>query len=395
MTTRLREMGRIILLAIIIFPAGLIGCPGQGNLSPTDTCPEIGPGFARFINDSGLVAGDGAEQGEPSENAVFVWDASAGFRYVGPLRSSAVDLNEAGQVLIKAVPAETRSGCLVWDAVHGIQDVGTLGGRWSEPIALNDNGVVLGTSATAAGAEHLFRWDMVNGIQDLGDFSEYGVVSFAYQVYIADFNNRGEIVGTISTDQWNGPRAFIWDVQHDIQLLSTLGGDGSAARAINNNGQVVGWSYMKNNSTSHAFLWSADSGMIDLHDLTGGTSEALDLNDNGQVIGYFDYWDEHGSYHTAFYWDSGRGMQEVRGFGPDPYFYVEAINEYGQVVGQGSVNNRGYDHALLWDVDNGTKDLGPACMKPPAISAALDINASGQIVGWIHSVQNNIDAYVW
>ncbi|MCC6486001.1 MAG: hypothetical protein IT364_00745 [Candidatus Hydrogenedentes bacterium] len=389
-----------VLLAILILPAGLVGCPGQGFPSSTDTCPEIGPGIARFINDSGLVAGDGGDYGDPYENVVFVWDAAAGFKIVGPPRSSAVALNEAGQVLIKAIPAETRSGCLVWDAVHGLQDVGTIGGRWSEPIALNDNGLVLGNSVRADWVEHLILWDAINGLRDIGDLSEYGVVSLGAQVSIADMNNSGIIVGTIATvldrfNTWTSPRAFVWDPQQGLQILDTLGGDGSAANAINNKGQVVGWSYVEDNYTCHAFLWTEDSGMLDLHDLSGGRSWAVDLTDNGKVLGTIEYSDEHGSGSMGFYYDSRRGMQRIRAFGDLSSFYVEAINRHGQVVGQGSIDNGGYDHALLWDPTNGTQDLGPACMEYPAISGALDINASGQVVGWIHSVQNNIDAYVW
>lgn len=394
------RMSPAVLLAILILPAGLAGCPSLGIPSLTDTCPEIGPGIARFINDSGLVAGDGADYGDPNEDGVFVWDASAGLRIVGPPRSSAVALNEAGQVLIKAIPAETRSGCLLWDAVHGIQDVGTLGGRWSEPIALNDNGLVLGKSITDKGIEHLILWDAINGLRDIGDLSEFGVVSFGAQVSITDMNNSGTIVGTLATvldrfNTWTSPRAFVWDPLQGLQILDTLGGDGSAASAINNKGQVVGWSYVEDNYTCHAFLWTEAGGMRDLHDLSGGRSWAVDLTDNEKVLGTIEYADESGSGSMGFYWDARRGMQRIRSFGEVSFFYVEAINRHGQVVGQGSADNGGYDHALLWDLTNGTQDLGPACMAYPAISGALDINASGQIVGWIHSVQNNIDAYVW
>ena len=95
-----------------------------------------------------------------------------------------------------------------------MQNLGTLGGDYSEAYGVSADGtVVVGRSANAAGQWRVFRWTASNGMQDLG----------------------------------------------------TLGGDETYAYGVSANGAVVvGWSYWW-----RAFRWTPATGMQDLGDLGG------------------------------------------------------------------------------------------------------------------------------
>jgi probable HAF family extracellular repeat protein len=80
--------------------------------------------------------------------------------------------------------------------------------------------------------------------------------------------------------------AFIWDAEHGMQDLGTLGGVRvSFANHINDKGQVVGSSFDASGH-EHAFIWDAKNGMQDLDTLGGPASQAFAINDKGQVVGY-------------------------------------------------------------------------------------------------------------
>ena len=55
-----------------------------------------------------------------------------------------------------------------WTPSGGIQDSGTLEGRWSIPVGINTLGHGAGTSIIESGHTHPFRWTPARGMQDLG-----------------------------------------------------------------------------------------------------------------------------------------------------------------------------------------------------------------------------------
>src|SRR2546427_4980416 len=113
-----------------------------------------------------------------------------------------------------------------------MQDLGSLGGDESQPIAMNALGQVVGFSITASGAEHAFLWAS-GTMQDLGTLGvDVGQASRAVAI-----NDFGQVAGIsfVST----GKHAFLW-ANGVMQDLGTLGGIGSEAIAIDSLEQVVG-----------------------------------------------------------------------------------------------------------------------------------------------------------
>jgi probable HAF family extracellular repeat protein len=132
-------------------------------------------------------------------------------------------------------PAETQETFA--QPLYKVQDLGTLGGPWSQAAGINDAGKVVGGSPAS---------------------DEGGVHAFLYS-------------GGQMSD------------------LGTLGGDQSRAFGINDADKVVGSSDV-GDGTIHAFLYS-DGVMRDLNSLIPAHSgfeltSAAAINDNGNIVGY-------------------------------------------------------------------------------------------------------------
>jgi probable HAF family extracellular repeat protein len=157
-------------------------------------------------------------------------------------------------------------------------------------------------------------------------------------------NRFGQVAGYSGTsDNSDKDYAFIWSKTTGMQNLGKLPGYyGSAAFAINDLGQVAGASTCKNPFVcpAHAVLWSKTKGsMLDLGVLPGDTypfSFALGMNNVGQVVGW--------SKYRAFVWSPSTGMLDLNNLIPanSGWFLqaANAINDKGQIVGEGTLNGQ-------------------------------------------------------
>lgn len=236
--------------------------------------------WAYDINAAGKVVG-GSPLGSGDYHA-FLWDgAMQDLGTLGGPNSYAFAINSAGQAVGYACcTADTYlSHAVLWGS-SGIVDLGDLDLAWpaiSAAYGINDAGQVVGGSYDEFANFHAFLWQN-GGMQDLGtlggDYSEAEAI-----------NENGQVVG-VSRLANSTPHAFLWDGA--MQDLGALTWDQSIAYDINDREQVVG--VLQTGPNSHAFVW-ANGQMRDLNDLIPLDSgwvlnEARAINERGQIVGF-------------------------------------------------------------------------------------------------------------
>jgi probable HAF family extracellular repeat protein len=137
-----------------------------------------------------------------------------------------------------------------------MQDLGTLGGDWSEALGVSaDGSVVVGWATNAARQERAFRWTAARGMQNLGTLG--GRESKALGVSA----DGSVVVG----EAWNAALqwcAFRWTAARGMEDLNityahllTDGSELYRANAISPDGRyIVGTGYNAATGRSEAFL---------------------------------------------------------------------------------------------------------------------------------------------
>jgi probable HAF family extracellular repeat protein len=213
--------------------------------------------------------------------------------------SLAYDVNDNGQ----AVGVSDTGGLQGWPA-HAFRtasntpinpatdDLGTLGGEYSEARAINSIGQVTGLANLAGDANwHAFRTAPNAAINPATD--DLGTLGGGSSVG-RDINEAGVVVGEaqISGGEWQAFRtAANAAINPATDALGTLGGASSRATSVNSHGHVVGFSDTADGSR-HAFVYKDGEGMIDLNSILDPSSsagwvlvEARHIDDQGRIIG--------------------------------------------------------------------------------------------------------------
>lgn len=293
--------------------------------------PSSGPiGFTFSINDAGQVAGYTNVNYNPLP---FIWQSGTSTPISvipGTLSSQALDINNAGQVLLKGY----LSGYVYVGSVYTLANethtlLGDLAGGtiYTVPTAMNDvvPTQVIGQSNSTLGYEgFLWQNDTMTGL---------GQTNF----FLRDINNTGTIVGDGSSSP------LVRTAAGTITSLATPAGYRYCqAWAINNTtGMVVGHCQSSTNYTYAAVLWIGQIPQL-LPMPPGATSTwACDINDSGLVAGQ--------AVYTA--WDDSRGIKWK--IDPNPVtvtdlntvlestgmdatiMHVRSINNSGLMVGYG------------------------------------------------------------
>jgi probable HAF family extracellular repeat protein len=238
--------------------------------------------IAMGINASGLIVGNSTYNSIENTHAVLwtngkVQDLST---LSGGTQSWGNAINASGQVVGGSNSSATQPNAFLWSRSKGMIDLGVLPkGFYSDALAINSFGEVVGYSNTTGGNWHAFSWSKTTGMKDLGTLDtgrSTGATANA-------INDAGQIVGT-STCGSSCEHAALW-TSTDVQDLGALpiSSNLSGAYGINNQGQIVGQS-------GHAFIWTQSSGMQDLNSLIDANSGwtliwAFAINDNGQITG--------------------------------------------------------------------------------------------------------------
>jgi probable HAF family extracellular repeat protein len=303
----INNRGEVVLTSFLsVFPVfetiGFVSKDGKMILLPT-----LGGMFSlpSGINNSGVVAGSANFAGDTITHAV-IWDRDlvhiTDLGTLGGATSAANGINEAGEVAGGSVIANgTDNHAFLW-ARGKMSDLGTLGGSMSFAFAINDSSLVVGQSDTTTTVDPILGIPPFHGFRSQrGVISDLGEIFGGHFNYGQDVNNRGQIVGAADLAGDLTGHAFMIQGGSLTDLGTVPGDNNSAAFGVNNRGQVVGVSAQAVSIPAlppvqnwicpcHAVIWE-NSNVTDLNTMIpSGTgwqlSFALAINDLGQIVGF-------------------------------------------------------------------------------------------------------------
>jgi probable HAF family extracellular repeat protein len=237
-----------------------------------------GEGYAMALNDNDEVVGLGMlyRNGEAIALGSLGGDPSA---------TLAGDINNSGQVVGNSQTADGQTHAFLWEN-GSMRDLGTFdGGTFSSAIRINDRGEIL-ILAKPRGetTNHLVLWQ--NGtMTDLG----------THEVGAAEVNARGDVlVGDY-------PNASLW--RDGTRTAIVPFGDASATmvRAFNDGDQVVGAARRADPERFFAFLWQ-DGRTTEIGAGQDEVVTPLAINEFAGVVGFLG---NGGVSPRAFYWRGG------------------------------------------------------------------------------------------
>jgi probable HAF family extracellular repeat protein len=189
-----------------------------------------------------------------------------------------------------------------------------------------------------------------------------------------DINARGQIV--LGGDGSVG----VWEKGVITSLALPAGSSGCTPTGINAAGRVIGQCSVGQSIRSE--LWDRAS-VTDLGTLGGPLAAATAISASGRVVGISRGRPDQGS--RPFLWERGT-MTDLSTQGVPAGLLPNAINAGGQIAGLYGAGDQ--IHAVVWQRGT-TIDL----TVPGIDTYAVDINASGQVVGY--TVGNGYHAVLW
>lgn len=249
-----------------------------------------------------------------------------------------------------------------------LQNLGSLGGGYSEALGLNERGDVVGQSSNAAGRKRPFLW------RD-GHMQDVAASLGAGEGRALDVNAAGQVVGDFNDD------AFHFDGERSRQLEL---GFSSLATAINDEGVIVGGGW---NGGFKPFVLrqGAFSWLPTPADPTGYGADAdhyaQDINQSGQVLvnrsADYDHWAGAYVWNRDHYEDTffaAGGAWDMNGRGWVVGASATFDDEWGDYTWEPALYREGGAYlleSLLRPADAGRWEL----------NEARGINDAGQIVG--------------
>jgi probable HAF family extracellular repeat protein len=196
---------------------------------------------------------------------------------------------------------------------------------------------------------------------------------------VRGLNDLGQATGTrfvITVNDW---RPYRWTPGTGFVAISVFPGT-AWGNDINNAGVVVGRMQTAVNQGDHAFVAVAntaqDLGVLPGVSLESASSEAVAINDAGQIVGWANT-NANPPYAHAVLWSAAHVIQDLGTLGGSTSAAVD-INASGQVIGMSDVAGGG-QHGFLWSSGGGMQDL--ASLLGSAASSVAAINDAGQIAG--------------
>lgn len=259
--------------------------------------------------------------------------------------SLASSINKAGEITGEGDNGNIRPQVIIF--AKGKASIIDSGANNSRGMFISKTGVIAGNYARGFGGG---GWNPVLYTPDPRKPGEYKRTSLPQfpdpsgaQSYCYCFggNNRGEVIGQISSSLWSA-RGGLWnaDATHSLTLLDPLPNEwDSYAMGINDGGTVVGYSDTGVFSSTPV-IWSASTHEVaplplfpeEIH------GYAWAINGAGTIIG------AHGENGQACVWVNGQ-IQDLQasldstGAGWTIEF-ASGINKLGQIVGYGQFNGK-------------------------------------------------------
>jgi probable HAF family extracellular repeat protein len=252
-----------------------------------------------------------------------------------------------------------------------VRDLGTLGGRITQPTDINEAGQVSGYSETSDGQLHAFRYD-AGEMRDLGAVAPGGSAGRA-------LNDMGSVTGLTAA-----PDGLAHAFRDEAGLMLDVGaaGSSSAGNDINNLGDIAGEA-TDVSGVRRAVLFRGGMS-IDLGTPTGLAGSAAAVNDLGQTVGTYE--DSAGSH--AFFFGGAASVDIV----PGRVSFVlgnQSINALGVVTGgfQGDDGSHCFIYQNAQLLDPGSLG-GGYCV-------GLGVNGNGAITGLSATASGERHAFVF
>jgi probable HAF family extracellular repeat protein len=352
------------------------------------------------MNASGHVVGSSLTSAAGSFHAYLYYDrAMHDLGTLGGFESSANAVNDSDEVVGRAEVGDgSVHGFLYIRSSNSLLDLQPLfdsagfGGTKSSAVGINNVGQIVGGATTASEDMHAFVWDRQNGsVRDLHSAVSFGGSnSKAFSI-----SDSGRIVGA-SEDASGNQIGFVYDLgSGTLVRLGTFGGATSETVAINASGQVTGAADLDSTDAYHAYRCDGQSALTTANDvgtLGGSQSTGFGINDAGVVVGTAS--DANGQAFAVIY-DSTNGLRNLETLlASNPGWVLvagAAINNSGQVAGAGYIN--GYKHAFLMTPPSTPSDnTAPTLLLPSNITAEAT-EPSGAVVTYTASATDDTDPH--
>jgi probable HAF family extracellular repeat protein len=206
-------------------------------------------GVVKSLDDSGFLAGAWTVSGGWTHAVVY----DGAWHDIGTVgtHSAGIAVNNRHEVVGDTTDPGQLPRAFIWRAGTSI-DLGTLGGRSSEPAAINDLGQVTGVSELPNGLWHAFLYEQ-------GALKDLGVLSGKNMSIARGINNLGQIVGVslvyLATDPSYTP--FLYENGklinlNDVTVFGDVGTQLSDAVGIDDFGNIA--AYALSGATARAYL---------------------------------------------------------------------------------------------------------------------------------------------
>jgi probable HAF family extracellular repeat protein len=326
---------------------------GEYLLTALQTPPGVNRSYGYALNNQGQAVGTYLAPSLLTRAFIYAGGAMTDLGALGVSGANACSVNDYGQVAGYSVSSNDFGFTRAFLYENGtLINLGSLNNSISYGFGINSRRQVVGNSFSSVGGDRAFVWAD-------GGMADLGVLDGGHSSTALAINDNGQVVGQSQT-AGDVRHAFLRSGQGMLDLGTLPGGTDSMATAINLHGQVVGWS--STTAGRRAFFWSQGTGMINLGSLTGGATEATGINQRGQVVG----WEQRtNGLLSAFVWTEQAGMRDLNDLLPPNTGWraeiARGINDFGQVIGEGSYLN-GNTRAVLLSPVFTNLQVYPTCL---------------------------------